>query len=93
MPSSGHWGRLEIFKLMVPRCYGGLELDLDTFFEVGMALGEGDASMAWVANFSIEHNWILCQFPASFQQEFFAQRSCEGPSNMGISDRRAYGLT
>ena len=24
----------EIFKLMVPRCYGGLELDLDTFFEV-----------------------------------------------------------
>jgi 3-hydroxy-9,10-secoandrosta-1,3,5(10)-triene-9,17-dione monooxygenase len=35
----------EIFKLMVPRCYGGLELDLDTFFEVGVALGEGDASL------------------------------------------------
>src|SRR5262252_9071743 len=65
----------EIFKLMVPRCYGGLELDLDTFFEVGVALGEGDTSMAWVANFYIEHNWILCQFPASFQQELFATRS------------------
>lgn len=65
----------EIFKLMVPRRYGGLELDLDTFFEVGVALGEGDTSMAWVANFYIEHNWILCQFPSQFQQELFASRS------------------
>lgn len=65
----------EIFKLMVPRCYGGLELDLDTFFEVGVALGEGDTSMAWVANFYVEHNWILSQFPAAVQPELFAQRS------------------
>lgn len=65
----------EIFKLMVPHCYGGLELDLDTFFEVGVALGEGDASMAWVTNFYIEHNWIFCQFPAAFQQELFTGRS------------------
>ena len=65
----------EVFKLMVPRRYGGLELDLDTFFEVGVALGEGDASMAWVTNFYIEHNWILCQFPASFQQGLFTGRS------------------
>ena len=40
----------EIYKLMVPKCYGGLELDMDTFFEVGVALGEGDASTAWVSN-------------------------------------------
>ena len=65
----------EIFKLMVPRCYGGLELDLDTFFDVGVALGEGDASMAWVTNFYIEHNWIFCQFPAAFQRELFSERS------------------
>ena len=65
----------EIYKLMVPRCYGGLELDMDTFFEVGTALGEGDASTAWVSNFYIEHNWILSQFPAAFQQEIFANRS------------------
>ncbi len=31
----------EIYKLMVPKCYGGLELDRDTFFEVGVALGRG----------------------------------------------------
>jgi 3-hydroxy-9,10-secoandrosta-1,3,5(10)-triene-9,17-dione monooxygenase len=88
----------EIFKLMVPRCYGGLELDLDTFFDVGVALGEGDTSMAWVANFYIEHNWILCQFPASFQQEFFARRSYVlapamlAPSGVAVRDGEGYRL-
>ena len=40
-----------IFELMVPRAYGGLELDLDTFLEVGLALAAGDASAAWVSTF------------------------------------------
>jgi alkylation response protein AidB-like acyl-CoA dehydrogenase len=65
----------EIFKLMVPRCYGGLELDLDTFLEVGLALAEGDASMAWVATFYVEHCWMFCQFPEPFQRKLFADRS------------------
>lgn len=65
----------EIYKLMVPKCYGGLELDLDTFFDVGVALAEGDASIAWVSNFYVEHNWILSQFPEAFQKELFADRS------------------
>lgn len=64
-----------IFDLMVPRVHGGLELDLDTFLEVGLTLAEGDASMAWVATFYIEHNWMLCQFPASFQNELYRDRS------------------
>jgi alkylation response protein AidB-like acyl-CoA dehydrogenase len=63
-----------VFDLMLPRCYGGLELDLDTFLEVGLALGEGDASMAWVACFYVEHVWIFCQFPESFQRDLFAAR-------------------
>src|SRR5215831_4071721 len=88
----------EIFKLMVPHCYGGLELDLDTFFEVGVALGEGDASMAWVTNFYIEHNWIFCQFPAPFQQELFARRSYVlapgmiAPSGIAVRDGEGYRL-
>src|SRR5262245_50719134 len=88
----------EIFKLMVPRCYGGLELDLDTFFDVGVALGEGDASMAWVANFYIEHNWIFCQFPAPFQEELFAARSYVlapamlAPSGVAVREGAGYRL-
>jgi alkylation response protein AidB-like acyl-CoA dehydrogenase len=60
--------RSDLFRLMVPRKYGGFELDLDTFLEVGLALAEGDASMAWVATFYIEHNWMICQFPQAFQE-------------------------
>jgi alkylation response protein AidB-like acyl-CoA dehydrogenase len=66
--------RSDLFRMMVPRKYGGLELDLDTFLEVGLALSEGDASMAWVANFYIEHNWMVCQFPEAFQDEVFGRQ-------------------
>jgi alkylation response protein AidB-like acyl-CoA dehydrogenase len=65
----------EIFKLMVPRQHGGFELDLDTFLEVGLALSEGDASMAWVTTFYIEHCWMFCHFSEVFQKEVFADRS------------------
>ena len=67
--------KARIFDLMVPKVHGGLEFDLDTFLEVGLALAEGDASMAWVATFYIEHNWMLCQFPAAFQNELYRDRS------------------
>ena len=65
--------KAQIFELMTPRIYGGAELDLDTFFEVGLALSEGDASLAWVSNFYIEHVWIFSLFPKAFQDEVFAQ--------------------
>jgi alkylation response protein AidB-like acyl-CoA dehydrogenase len=64
-----------LFRMMVPRMYGGLELDLDTFLEVGLTLGEADMSIAWVATFCIEHNWMLCQFPEAFQRELYTGRS------------------
>jgi len=31
----------EIYKLVVPKCYGGLELDLDTFFDVRWRSAKG----------------------------------------------------
>ena len=65
----------ELFKLMVPRERGGFGLDLDTFLEVGLALGEGDGSMSWVATFYIEHCWMFCHFPEATQEEIFADRS------------------
>lgn len=65
----------EIFKLMVPTRYGGFGLDMDAFVEVVLALGEGDASLAWVTSFLIEHNWMFCCFPESFQKQLYADRS------------------
>ncbi len=64
-----------LFTLMSPRCYGGSELDLDTFFEVGLILGQADASHAWNLTFYIEHVWMFTQFPEVFQKELFADRS------------------
>ncbi|MEM9177092.1 MAG: hypothetical protein AAGC67_17880 [Myxococcota bacterium] len=64
-----------LFSLMVPRCYGGHEADLDTFFEVSLALSRGDASMGWLLSFYMEHSFWFCGFPEPFQKELFANRS------------------
>ena len=61
-----------LFSLMVPKCYGGHEADLDTFFEVSLALSRADASMGWLISFYIEHAFWFCGFPEAFQRELFA---------------------
>lgn len=57
----------------VPKTYGGLEFDLDTFIDAVLPVGEGCASTAWVTAFCMEHNWILGQFPKQAQDEIFAE--------------------
>jgi alkylation response protein AidB-like acyl-CoA dehydrogenase len=77
-PTDGAIRMLEdagLFRMMVPRCYGGYELDLDSFLEVGLALAEADMSLSWVSLFCVEHNWMLCQFPERFQRELYTGRS------------------
>ena len=37
----------QMFRMLLPRSLGGAELDLPTFFQVILALAEGDASVAW----------------------------------------------
>lgn len=89
----------EIFKLMSPRAYGGLECDIDTFFEVGLALAEGDASMSWVATFYIEHVWIFSLFPKAFQEELFADKSYVlapamlSPTGQVVKEKGGYRLS
>ncbi|MEM8605758.1 MAG: acyl-CoA dehydrogenase family protein [Myxococcota bacterium] len=63
-----------IFALMVPKCYGGHEADLDTFFEVALTLSRADASMGWLVAFYMEHSYWFCGFPEEFQKEVFAER-------------------
>ena len=64
-----------LFTMMSPARYGGAGLDLDTFFEVGLVLGEADASHAWVLCFYFEHVWMFCQYPEPFQAALFADRA------------------
>ena len=64
----------DLFRMMVPRHYGGLEADMDTFFEVSLTLSRADASMGWLIGFYIEHNWWFCNFDPGFQDEIFKKQ-------------------
>jgi len=65
-------GETDLFSMMMPKCYGGHEADIDVFFDVTLTLSEADTSMGWIISFYIEHAWWFCNFPKSFQDELFA---------------------
>ena len=48
-----------LFKVLQPRRWGGYELDILTYFDVQMALGEGDMSVAWVYGVVGVHPWFV----------------------------------
>jgi len=60
-----------LFSMMVPKRYGGDELDIDTFFEVVLILSEADAAMGWLIGFYIEHAYWLAGYPESVQDEMY----------------------
>jgi alkylation response protein AidB-like acyl-CoA dehydrogenase len=59
------------YRWFVPKAYGGYEYSLSGFMEVGMALGEGCASHAWVTTFCMEHNWLLSLYDKAGQDDIF----------------------
>ena len=52
-----------LFTAFVPRRFGGLELDLQSFIDIGLVISRACTSTGWVATFYMEHNWMLAQFP------------------------------
>ncbi len=59
------------YRYFVPKKYGGHEFDLNGFMQIGMALGEGCLSTAWVTTFCMEHNWLLALFDQPAQDDLF----------------------
>lgn len=59
------------FYQFVPKAFGGIESNFDSFIDAGMAIAEVDASTAWSATFCAEHNWIFSHFPLETQQEIW----------------------
>ena len=47
-----------LFKVLQPKRWGGYEQDIHTYFDVQMALGEGDMSVAWVYGVVGVHPWL-----------------------------------
>ena len=64
----------DVYRFFVPRAFGGWELDLDRFVDIGVLLGEACASTGWVTCFCMEHNWMVAQFPRRAQEEIFGEK-------------------
>ncbi len=63
-----------VFRSFVPARYGGYEIDMQTFVDVGLAVAQADPSIGWVTTFYMEHNWLLTMFPGELQDEVFGSQ-------------------
>lgn len=61
-----------IFRLRVPKRYGGYEADTQTLVDVATELGRADGSSSWVTSVYWIPGWMACMFPDEVQDEVFA---------------------
>src|SRR5579859_4228717 len=61
-----------VFRLRVPKRYGGYEADTSTLVEILAELGQGDGSTAWVAWVLTGNTWLGGLRPDAVQYEVFA---------------------
>ena len=48
-----------IYKMMLPKAYGGLQTDITTWMKTVMELGRGDAGVAWAVTLVTACNWLI----------------------------------
>jgi alkylation response protein AidB-like acyl-CoA dehydrogenase len=65
-------GAAGLFKVSVPKRYGGYETTLRTMLDVSAAVAEGDGSAGWVLALTNVCHWLAALFPAQAQDEVFA---------------------
>lgn len=63
-----------VYRYFVPKRFGGYEFGMETFMQIGMALGEGCVSTGWVTTFCIEHNWLMALFNQQAQEQIFGNQ-------------------
>jgi 3-hydroxy-9,10-secoandrosta-1,3,5(10)-triene-9,17-dione monooxygenase len=47
------------FRVVQPKRWGGYEMDMATYFEIQLALAQGDMSVAWVYGVVGVHPWLM----------------------------------
>jgi alkylation response protein AidB-like acyl-CoA dehydrogenase len=60
-----------LFKIAVPRRYGGYETSVRTMLEVSAAVGEADGGTAWVLTLVNVCNWLIGLFPRQAQDDVY----------------------
>ena len=77
-----------VFRSYVPRRFGGYEIDIDTFIDVGIDVGSACTSTGWITTFYAEHNWLLGHFAPEAQAEIFgAQPYVLAPGAISLNGR------
>ena len=75
-PDDEVWAALRksgYFYLYVPRRFGGLEFDPDTYISATLPIAEACPSTGWTACFAAEHNWLIAQMPEATQAEVWGR--------------------
>jgi 3-hydroxy-9,10-secoandrosta-1,3,5(10)-triene-9,17-dione monooxygenase len=62
-------GASGLFAAFRPARYGGAEVPVRAYIELGAILASGCASTSWVYNNLVSHNWLLGYWPPSAQDE------------------------
>lgn len=62
-----------VFRMRVPKRYGGFESDARTLVDVTAELGRADGSLSWVVSVYSIPTWMAGLFPDHVQDEVFAE--------------------
>ncbi|MCP5144900.1 MAG: hypothetical protein H6978_08765 [Gammaproteobacteria bacterium] len=62
---------IEIMKTLIPKRYGGFELDLDTMAGIIRRLSANCMSTGWIMAFFVGHNWMITRFNEQTQNDVF----------------------
>jgi 3-hydroxy-9,10-secoandrosta-1,3,5(10)-triene-9,17-dione monooxygenase len=67
--------RAGFFRVLQPKRWGGYEMDLLTFYEVELALAQGDMSTGWIYGVSGVHPWFMALLDDRAAQEVWGRNS------------------
>ncbi len=62
-----------LFRAVQPKRYGGYELDLATFYQAVIEMGEVCASSSWLLGVVGIHNWQMALFPEQAQEDVWGE--------------------
>ncbi|MGA7487641.1 MAG: acyl-CoA dehydrogenase family protein [Xanthobacteraceae bacterium] len=67
--------RAGFFRVLQPKRWGGYEMDLDVFYDIQLALAEGDMSTAWIYGVSGVHPWFMALLDDRAAQDVWGRDS------------------
>src|SRR4051812_46397874 len=62
-----------LFRVMQPRRWGGYELAPDSFFDIQLALAEGDMATGWIYGLLGVHPWLMALMDERAAEEVWGE--------------------